>query len=95
MFFITQCVQESCDYFLTEKNILLLEEICKLYCMYRASGKVWEKFEKSAILAQKCKIMDFAQIVHNNAILLNSAIWCDFCSIVRDCTLTLFQMPCR
>jgi len=36
----------------------------------RASGKVRERLKKSAILAQKCEITDFGQIVYNNAILL-------------------------
>jgi len=33
-----------------------------------------QKMQISAILAQKCKIMDFGHIVHNNAILLK---WCN------------------
>jgi len=34
-------------------------------------------FQGSAILAQKCEIMDFSQMVHNNAILLKE------CDLVR------------
>jgi len=39
--------------------------------------RFFPKSAKSAILAQKCEIMDFGQMVHNNAILLK------YCNLVQ------------
>jgi len=54
-----------------------VEKIGKKCGFVSENYNVYQKVRKSAILTQKCEIMDFDQIVHNNAVLLK------WCSLVR------------
>jgi len=65
----------------------------KSVILFQKSGIFCLKVLKSAILAKKCEIMDYGQLVHNSAILLKKVVvWCNFFSKVQDRTLTLFQL---